>query len=317
MNRSSAATREYLQSDHAAQPIVATDPRHVGASAVSWAAIIAGAAGAAALSLSLLTLGVGLGMATISPWSPDTISAAELGVSSIIWLAVTSILASGLGGYLAGRLRTRWTDTQADEVYFRDTAHGFLTWALATLLTATLLASVVASIVGSGVQAGANAIGATVSAAVGGAGAPDSNAGEGSMGYFAALLFRRDPSNPSASSPEDTMTLHSRAEDLLEAGRIFTHARDSAALPAEDLRYLGQLVAQRTGLSAQAADARVKDIHTWAQAEAQQVELRAKQAADEARRATAYGSLWLFIALLAGAFVASLAATFGGRQRDL
>jgi len=91
---------------------------------------------------------------------------------------------------------------------------------------------------------------------------------------------------------------------------------DSAPLPAADLRYLGQLVANRTGLSPPAAEARVNEIYASAQAAVQEVELRTKEAAEKARRATAYGSLWLFIALLGGAFVASWAATFGGRQRD-
>jgi hypothetical protein len=33
-------------------------------------------------------------------------------------------------------------------------------------------------------------------------------------------------------------------------------------------------------------------------------------------KASAYAALWLFISLLIGAFVASLAATYGGRRRD-
>jgi hypothetical protein len=42
----------------------------------------------------------------------------------------------------------------------------------------------------------------------------------------------------------------------------------------------------------------------------------AKQAADTARKTAAHLSLWLFVALLSGAFFASLAATIRGRQRD-
>jgi len=312
MNSSNAATSDYLQRDHVVLPMVASSNQRVAASAVSWAAIAAGAAGAAALSLSLLILGVGFGMASISPWSPGSISAAELGVSSIVWLTVTSILASALGGYLAGRLRTRWADAQADEVYFRDTVHGFLTWAIATLATATLLASVVASIVGSGVQAGASIVGATTSAAVTSA----SNADESSTDYFIDSLFRRDLSNSTSALPEVVQAERTPAEDALEVRRIFIHVLDSAPLPAADLRYLGQLVANRTGLSPPAAEARVNEIYASAQAAVQEVELRTKEAAEKARRATAYGSLWLFIALLGGAFVASWAATFGGRQRD-
>src|SRR5579862_9291350 len=118
------------------------------ASAVSWAAIFVGAAGAAALSLILLILGVGLGLSSVSPFAASGASATTFGVSTIAWLTFTQLAASGLGGYLAGRLRTRWASTHVDEVYFRDTAHGFLAWAIATLVTATMLASTMGAIVG-------------------------------------------------------------------------------------------------------------------------------------------------------------------------
>jgi len=117
---------------------LATDP-----SAVAWGAVIAGAIGAAALSLVLLLLGGGLGLAVISPWSARGISEDAAAVSTILWITVVQLLASGLGGYLAGRLRTRWFTVHSDEVFFRDTAHGFLAWSVATLLMATVLSSAV------------------------------------------------------------------------------------------------------------------------------------------------------------------------------
>ncbi len=72
-------------------------------SAVSWSAIAAGGAAAASLSLILLILGVGLGLSAVSPWSGEGMRAATFGVSTIIWLTLTQLLASALGGYLAGR----------------------------------------------------------------------------------------------------------------------------------------------------------------------------------------------------------------------
>ena len=119
-------------------------------SGVSWGAIFAGAAGAASLSLILLVLGTGLGMSSVSPWAHQGASAGAIGLAAILWLSFTQIAASGMGGYLAGRLRTKWAGVHTDEVYFRDTAHGFLAWSVATLLTAALLSSVVGSIVGAG-----------------------------------------------------------------------------------------------------------------------------------------------------------------------
>lgn len=138
-------------------------------SGVSWAAIFAGATGAAALSLILIVLGFGLGFSAVSPWPGDGATAKQLGISSIVWLALTQIIASGLGGYIAGRLRVKWANLHGDEVYFRDTAHGFLSWAVATLVAAMLVLGAAGNLVGAGASAASQA--ATVSAAAGGAAA--------------------------------------------------------------------------------------------------------------------------------------------------
>ena len=136
---------------------------------MSWGAIFGGAAAAGALSLILLLLGTGLGLSSVSPWATEGIDASTFGVSSILWITFMQLAASGMGGYLAGRLRTKWTGVQTDEVYFRDTAHGLLAWAVATFGTAALLTSVIGSIIGGGIQAGAAVVGSATSAAVGGA----------------------------------------------------------------------------------------------------------------------------------------------------
>ena len=110
------------------------------ASAVEWAAIVGGALGAVGISIILFTLGSGLGLSTVSPWSWSNPSPTTFGMVAGIWLIVTQWLASALGGYLTGRLRTKWVGIRTDEVFFRDTAHGFLAWALATVLVATFFA---------------------------------------------------------------------------------------------------------------------------------------------------------------------------------
>ena len=301
------------------------------ASAVSWGAIAAGAAGAAALSLILLILGVGLGLSSVSPWAQDGVSATTFGVSAILWVTFTQILASGLGGYLAGRLRTRWAGAQVDEVYFRDTAHGFLAWAVASLATAALLSSVIGSIVSGGIQAGAVAAGGVAASAggavAGGAVAAKSETGKAESdnqpaGYFVDALFRTNTSGspggsaPSGSAPSGEAAQQAAAASSAEVTRIFMNGIAAGALPPEDIRYVGQLVAQRTGLSQQEAEKRVTDNYARLQAKVREAETAAKQAADKARKASAYSSMWLFLSLLIGAFVASLAATYGGRLRD-
>jgi hypothetical protein len=290
--------------------------------AVSWQAIFAGAAGAAALSLILLILGTGLGLASVSPWVQQGIGAATFGVSTIIWITFTQLLASGLGGYLAGRLRTRWAGAQADEVYFRDTAHGFLAWAMASLATAALLTTVIGTIVGGGVKAGAAiaSSGATAAGAVATQVADKADAGDqDGMSYFVGSLFRVDAATTpvgSGAQVAPVMAHLSPAASAAEATGIFFHAVKNGALPPEDATYLSQQVAMRTGVSMQEAQKRVNDTFARVQTKARETESAAREAADKARKASAQGALWLFISLLIGAFFASLAATFGGRQRD-
>ena len=289
---------------------VRTDNTQADASAVSWSAIVAGAAVSAALSLILLMLGIGLGLSSVSPWAHNGIGAATFGVSTILWVTFTQLIASGMGGYLAGRLRTKWVAVHTDEVYFRDTAHGFLAWAVASLATAALLTSVIGSIVSSGIQAGVEM-------------ANYESAG-GPTAYFMDSLFRKDmnagttTSSPASKGAKmDVAVEQSSAASLSEVTRIFMHTIRTAPLPADDVRYVGQVVAQRTGLTQQAAEKRVSETYVSMQAKLHDAEATAKSAAEKTRKASAYGALWLFISLLIGAFFASLAATYGGRRRDL
>lgn len=296
------------------------------ASAVSWAAIIAGAAGAAALSLILLILGVGLGLSSVSPWTGQGASAGTLGISTIVWISFTQLVAAGMGGYLAGRLRTRWVGLHTDEVYFRDTAHGFLAWAVATLVTAALLTSAIGGIVNGGVQASAQMASGAASA-VSSAAMPAVAAGAMKDGasqdqsYFVDGLFRKgmdaSAAPDAAASAPSAGGSNGDQSTSAEAGRIFANAMKKGTLPDEDASYLAQLVAQRTGMSQADAEKRVTEVFGRLQASAKEAEVSAQNAADKARKASAYSALWLFVSLLIGAFFASLAATFGGRQRDL
>jgi hypothetical protein len=256
-------------------------------SGVSWAAVIGGGFVTAALSLILLALGTGLGLSSVSPWSNVGVSASTIGTAAILWLIFMQIISSSMGGYLAGRLRTKWANIHTDEVYFRDTAHGFLAWAVALVITAAFLAAAAASMVG-----------ATASSAAGGTGRATGVQAEGREfdpnEYFIDTLFRSESAKP------DSNTTSVRGE----AGRIFANALRQGDISA-DKSYLAQLVAARTGLSQADAEKRVSDVFA-----------RAQQTADTARKTVAHSLLWAFLALLIGAFCASFAATIGGRQRD-
>jgi hypothetical protein len=248
-------------------------------SGVSWSAVIGGAFVAAAVSLIMLALGAGFGLSAISPWSSVGASAAAAGGVAIAWLIVTQVVACALGGYLAGRLRTRWVAVHTDEVYFRDTANGFLVWAVGLVITVIFLVSSASSLAGSAAQQSGVAAGK----------AADPKA------YFVDRLFRMDA--PS-SQPLD-------ASVEAEAGRILANTLIQKDSADADVTYLGKLVADRTGLSQPDAGQRVS-----------QVLADARQAEDTMRRTTSHLLLWIFLALLMGAFSASLAATIGGKQRD-
>lgn len=274
-------------------------------SAVSWAAIIAGAAVAAAFSFALLALGAGLGLVSVSPWSNSNVSVKTFGVLAAAWFIAVQLFSSGVGGYLAGRLRTRWVNTHTDEVFFRDTAHGLLVWAVSAVITVLLLASAASSVIGGTAKAGATAVeaaGAVAGPAVGQAASQVTNPNA----YFTDMLFRTDRA-PAAGD---------QAASTAEAGRIFARALSSGELPAADKTYVGQLVASRTGLGQPDAEKRVSDVFDQAKAAAAAVADKAKAVADAARKTGVYVAMWAFISLLVGAFSASFMATVGGHARD-
>ena len=302
-------------------------------SAVSWAAIIAGAVVAAAVSLILLALASGLGLASVSPWPNSGVTLTTFSVMTAIGLIVVQWVASGLGGYVTGRLRTKWVGTHTHEVFFRDTAHGFIMWALSTVLVATLLASATASLVGAGahgaamVATGAAAGGdaAAAGSAMTDSGAANSGAGGGSSAGGAnssASAGTLSPTGAISAYNIDTLfrpaqananSANSNADARAETTRILAQSLTSGDVSAADRAYLAQLVAARTGISDTDAQKRVDD--TIAQVQA--AETKARQAADAARKASAAASIFTALSMMIGAFIACAAAALGGGLRDL
>src|SRR5947209_6984971 len=254
-------------------------------SGVSWAAVAAGAVVSCALTLVLLTSGRGLGLSVISPCSGSGVSATTFKIGTGLYLVVIAMLASSIGGYIAGRLRTRWIGVHSDEVYFRDTAHGFVAWAFASVLGAAVLATPATALL-TGAVTGASQ------------GAANTAGQSGPMEGYVDRLLRSDmPASQPGANPAD-----SRGEML----RLFTSSfRDGGELKPADRTYVNKVVAARTGLSEADADKRVNEVATQVKADA-----------DAARKATAQLAFWLAASLLLGAFCASLAATEGGGLRD-
>jgi len=278
------------------------------ASAVSWAAIIAGAFVAASVSIILVALGSGLGFASVSPWAGSGTSVTAFALSTGIWLIVVQWLASAFGGYVTGRLRTKWVNVHTHEVFFRDTAHGFVTWALATVIVTVVVASIGSAAAGAGSRAVATVASGSIqasSASREAAGAPSGTSATGESavsGYDVDLLFRTDRPAEGASA----------AETRGEASRILLRAATNQEVTAADRAYLAQLVAARTGIPVADAQMRVDDAISHVKS----ARTKVLQAADSARKAAAAASFFTALSLVIGAFIASVAAALGGRERD-
>jgi hypothetical protein len=265
-------------------------------SAISWAAIIGGALATAAFSLILLALGSGFGLASVSPWPNSGASVITFTAMTAIWLIIVQWISSGLGGYLTGRLRTKWVGVHSHEVFFRDTAHGLLAWALAAVIGAAVLASAVSSLL----SGGAHVAGTIASRAA--EGASQVAVQENPLAHYVDSLFRSDHLAANVSDQ------NVRAETT----RILTAGIKNGDVPAADKTYLAQLVTARTGVSQADAEKRVDDVIAKVKA----AETKARQVADATRKASAYLSTYTGVTMLIGAFIAAVAAALGGRHRD-
>jgi hypothetical protein len=263
-------------------------PTDANTSAVSWAAILAGGLSAAAMTVVFVVLGTAAGLGSISPWSNSGVSATTIKWTAGAFLVLTALISSALGGYIAGRLRSKWTGVQSDEVTFRDTAHGFLAWAFATVITVLVIGTATTSLVGSATS------GAAAGAAAGGAqGAQGSSAD-----YFVGSLLRREGAAPATPADADDMRR--------EVGLILTRSIGRPeGISASDRTYLTQVVAARTGRTPAEAEARVTEVVN-----------AAKTALDETRKFSAALAGWLALAMFVGAFAAATAAIEGGQLRD-
>ena len=250
---------------------------------VQWGPVIAGAAAAAALGSVLHAFGgaIGLAVASTAPTWRDASTA--LWVLSGLYLVLVALAAYGLGGYIAGRLRTRLGSGTPDEVEFRDGAHGLLVWAFATLLTALMLIL------------GATAATRLAAPSGGITGPTTSVAGENIIAFDLDRLFRGD-----RRPPEGDLMYH-RAE----ASRILLTSSSHSGVAPEDRAYLVRLIAARTGLVPPEAERRVDAAIA-----------SARQNIARARRSAVILAFMAGAAALLGAAAAWFAAGVGGRHRD-
>jgi hypothetical protein len=267
-------------------------------SAVSWAAILAGAVIASAVTIILFILGSGIGLSSVSPWQSSGASASTVSKGAVIWLIIVQWVSALFGGYIAGRMRTKWVGIHSDEAFFRDTAHGLAAWAAATLLTAAVAAYAVTGAAGTAARAVGGAA-STLAQSATQAGATAATSDTGSL--YLDRLFR-------TAQPNANDTAAMRAE----AGRIITLSLTSGQTSDDDRSYLVQAIAARAGISPEDAQKRLDAGIAAAKSTAD----KARETAEEARKASAKLAFYTFFSMLIGAFIASAAGSLGGRLRD-
>jgi hypothetical protein len=267
---------------------------------IEWGAVIAGAVTAAALSFVFLSFGTAIGLTTVSPWPNSGVSAKTAASLAVFWTLAQQIGAFMIGGYIAGRMRTRWAEANPDETEFRDGLHGALVWAVGIVIGAMLLFVAAGAVARTGAQALASASTAATSNA-------------DTIAYYADAMMR-PAARPATGQGAQGAATPARVEPLsqetrAEIGRIVARSVAAGSLSDSDRSYLASLVAQRTGAAQADAERQVNQSINDA--------IRTtREAADKTRQAAILGGLVTAISLLVSLAAAWWAAQKGGNHRD-
>lgn len=274
---------------------------------VEWGAVLAGAFLAAAISFVLLTFGAAIGLSATSPWPNSGASAKVIASVAVFWAMAQQIGAFMAGGYVAGRMRSRWHEA-GHEVEFRDGLHGGLVWAVGVVIGAALFLSTAGSVAKTGAEVAGGA------AAMAGASTNDPMDAVLDTMLRPTTVAQASPPSPAAGAggtPPPAGAVAPRARALTgddtrpEMSRILASAVANGSLTIENRAYLVQLVAQRAGISPQEADRRVNDAFN-----------AAREAADKARRAGVLTGFVTAASLVLSLGAAWWAALRGGNHRD-
>jgi hypothetical protein len=250
---------------------------------VEWAPILAGAVAASAISFVLFTAGAAIGLSLLSPYPSQSYGTWAATVSAF-WAIFVPIVSFLVGGYLAGRMRAAWSANQ-EEVQFRDGVHGLLVWATSVVIGA-LLAFLAA---GTAAQVG----GELGKAAIYDRGALVASSVDTLLRPAPGLAAPPQPAGQTAPDNRDEIT------------RVLVSSTADGTLDTGDRDYLAQIVANRTGLTPDAAQKRVEEVYA-----------NALEAVETARKAAVAAGLATATALLLGLAAAWYAAQRGGHQRD-
>ena len=286
-----------------------TSPSQQDPSFVEWGPVLAGAFLAAALSFVLLTFGTAIGLSATSPWPGSGMSAKVLASLAVFWVMAQQIGAFMVGGYVAGRMRSRWHEANQDEVEFRDGLHGGLVWAVGIVIGAAMLLATAGAVARTGAEVAGKAVSSVASSANPMDLTIDTLLRPMTVAQASTAGARRragaTASTPPGTASRPVASNMDSGEVRAEISRILARSTAAGEMSAPDRAYLAQLVAQRAGISQQEAEKRVADAVT-----------AAREAADKARRGAVLTGFVTAASLIISLAAAWWAGLKGGNHRD-
>lgn len=274
----------------------AEDIRTVVVNQVSWGAVFAGAAIALVMQVILNMIGLGVGLSTVDIAEGDTPSTGSLSIGAGIWWVISGMVAAALGGYIAGRLSGKASESTT-------AYHGLISWAVATLTVVYLLSTAASGLLGGAMS--------TASSVLGGAGKAVGGSLQTAVQTAAPSL--NDMSDPmaaienkvrSASGGQDPAALREAAATAVRAALSGDPAKQ-----AEANDKAADALAKEQNIPTDEAKAQVNQYQQQYKETLAKAKERTKQAADATAKGVSQAALFGSIALLLGA----LAAFFAGR----
>lgn len=265
---------------------------------VSWGAVFAGAVAALVIQMILNLIGLGIGLSTLNPTGNDTPTAATLSSGAGIWFVVSGIVASLIGGFLAGRLSGK---PAAGTTGY----HGLVSWAVTTLVIVYLLTSAVGGILG-GAFGGLTSVLGGAGSAVGGTVQTAAQAAAPSLTKLSNPLDGIENRVRQTSGGQDPAALRDTAAQAVRA-----YLSGDAAQQAQAEQRATEALAKAQGISPDEAKAQVQNYRKQYEETVAEAKKKAVAAAEATRSAATQGALYASIALILGALAAFLGGRFG------
>jgi len=268
----------------------------------SWGAIFAGAVTALVAQILLTLVGLGIGLSALDTNGGDNPSVAAFSTTAGLWWVGSGIVASLIGGYLAGRLSGR--GSRATSGY-----HGLVSWAVTTLVVIYLLTSSVGSLLG-GTFSGLSSVLGGAGQAIGGTVQTAAQAAAPSLSKVSNPIDGIEQQVRQQAAGQDPQAARDAAVSAMRAALTGDAAQQKQA---EDRA--AEALAKAQNIPVDQARSQVQDYKKQYEQTVTEAKQKAKAAAEETRKTAAQGALYAALALVLGAVAAFLGGLAGTVKR--